>query len=55
MLSHQVVVSLGKAATMSSHNFSTSVVNKGIKEVIVIGGGLMGAGIAQVKSYFLVR
>ena len=32
-------------------NFSSSnVMSKKIEEFVVIGGGLMGAGIAQVKS-----
>ena len=36
----------------SGRSFSTSVaLNDKIKEFVVIGGGLMGAGIAQVKTH----
>ena len=41
---------LSRAA--SGRSFSTSVaLNDKIKEFVVIGGGLMGAGIAQVKTH----
>ncbi|CAG7818871.1 unnamed protein product, partial [Allacma fusca] len=38
------------AVTSSGRNFSTSVASKAIQNVTIIGGGLMGSGIAQVAA-----
>ncbi|XP_050521413.1 hydroxyacyl-coenzyme A dehydrogenase, mitochondrial-like [Daktulosphaira vitifoliae] len=37
-------------ASVLSRNFSTSITRAAIKNVVVVGGGLMGSGIAQVSA-----
>lgn len=38
---------------IAKRSFSSTAVQNAIKNVTIIGGGLMGAGIAQVKKVFL--
>ena len=49
----KVRLAAGGLSSIQKSLFSSSSIqmSKVIEEVVVIGGGLMGAGIAQVRSY----
>jgi hypothetical protein len=47
------LVGCGLGHVQKSFFCSTAVMSKKIEEVVIIGGGLMGAGIAQVTGPFL--
>lgn len=38
-----------------SRHFSSSAINNAIQNVTVVGGGLMGSGIAQVGNHCLTK